>query len=590
MINYTRFSLALSVLLAAFCICGQTYAQGDTSDTRELAPVEVLTKERMKEQVAAKVNAEAIEQLRDIQTSLEVKKIERDALRAKINQAGDNVPPELTRAMEELNSEITLLRETFEQIAIGGVDLSVFGVEDSQFDWREELVTIVKPLLENVKDLTEKPRKIENLRRIIGEKQAAITASEEALASIDKLLNVAQDEKVIADLTSIEQQWTSRRADLERAVQLAEYQLHNLEGQDVAWFQVMANSTKEFIHGRGLTILLVLLVSLCIWGFTRALLWLVRRRSTSNDEQEVKTHYRVAAYGYKIFTVVLIAIGAMMVLYFRQDLLLLAIMVVVFIGAALALKNLLPKYIAESRLLLNIGSVRERERVMVNGVPFQVLHINMHTRLANPELSGALRLPLYQLHEMNSRPLRGDDTWFPSRTGDWILDDDGQPLEVLEQTIETVKLRDVASMTQLIPTADYFAARYRNLSTLDGFRVATIFGVDYALQTTPHQEISALFKSGLEKYIQDKPYVDDVIEVNADFHSAGDSSLNYLVFLELKPSGASHYNRIRRHLQQACVTVCNEQGWSIPFPQLTVHQPSLHAHQSNNNETRTSKS
>ena len=164
--------------------------------------------------------------------------------------------------MEELNSEITLLRETFEQIAIGGVDLSVFGVEDSQFDWREELVTIVKPLLENVKDLTEKPRKIENLRRIIGEKQAAIAASDEALASVNKLLDAAQDEQVIADLTSIEQQWTSRRSDLERAVQLAEYQLHNLEGKNVAWFQVMANSAKEFIHGRGLTLLLVLLLSL----------------------------------------------------------------------------------------------------------------------------------------------------------------------------------------------------------------------------------------------------------------------------------------------------------------------------------------
>lgn len=64
----------------------------------------------------------------------------------------------------------------------------------------------------------------------------------------------------------------------------------------------------------------------------------------------------------------MIAVAIMMVLYFRQDLLLLAIMVVVFIGAALALKNLLPKYVAEGKLLLNMGSVRERERVIYNGV------------------------------------------------------------------------------------------------------------------------------------------------------------------------------------------------------------------------------
>jgi small-conductance mechanosensitive channel len=582
MTKHIRLLLAFATLLSLVCATG-SIAQTTDSDQTELAPEEVLSKERAKEQVEAKVNAEAIEQLRDIRISLEVKTTERDELRTKINDAGENVPPELSQAMEELNGEISLLRETFEQIAIGGVDLSVFGVEEAQFDWREELVTIVKPLLENVKDLTEKPRKIENLRRIIDEKNAAMDASDEALASIDQLLSAAEDEEVIADLTSIKQQWTSRRADLERAVQLAEYQLHNLEGKGVAWFEVMSTSAKEFVYGRGLTLLLVLIVALLIWGFTRLLLWLVRKRSTANDDRSLKTHYRVAAYGYKIFTIILMAIGAMMVLYFRQDLLLLAIMVVVFIGAALALKNLLPRYIAESRLLLNIGSVRERERIMVNGVPFQVLSINMHTRLANPQLSGALRLPLYQLHEMNSRPLKGDDTWFPSRTGDWVLDDDDQPLEVLEQTIEMVKVRDVASMSHLIPTPDYFAAGYRNLSTPDGFRVATIFGVDYELQSTPHTEISQLFKAGLETYIKDKPYFDDIVAVDADFHSAGDSSLNYLVYVELKPEAASHYNRIKRHLQQSCVTVCNEQEWSIPFPQLTVHQPNLVARQTKDN-------
>jgi hypothetical protein len=50
-----------------------------------------------------------------------------------------------------------MLEKTFEQIVIGGVDLSLFGIEDEPFDWREELITVVKPVIENVKSLTEKP-------------------------------------------------------------------------------------------------------------------------------------------------------------------------------------------------------------------------------------------------------------------------------------------------------------------------------------------------------------------------------------------------------------------------------------------------
>jgi hypothetical protein len=35
---------------------------------------------------------------------------------------------------------------------------------------------------------------------------------------------------------------------------------------------------------------------------------------------------------------------------------------------------------------------------------------------------------------------------------------------------------------------------------------------------------------------------------------------------------AGSYWTVGRIIQQACVTVCNEHGWIIPFTQLTVHQ------------------
>ena len=571
--NYQRLILLLILVLVMVNTPGigqeiveRPILEGDT--TR-------LSKEQQQTLIDNSAKAEAMEQLRDIALSLSVKTTQRTALRQQIQRAGDSVPIELNDSIAILNREINLLEETFEQIAIGDVDLSVFGLEEEKFDWREELITIVKPLLENVKSLTETPRKIENLRRVIGDKTASAEASLKALASIKRLQEESSNKVVSLELDAIEREWLNRKEALERAIQLAVYRLNNLEGKDVDWFDVATSSATEFFNGRGLTLLLVLVVALFINAFMRLLLWIAQARSVGKRDRTVKTHYRLVAYAYKILTVILIAVGTMMVLYFRQDLLLLAIVFILLIGAALALKNLLPRYIAEGRLLLNIGSVRERERVMYDGVPYQVLSINMHTRLANPEITGALRLPLRQLHDMISRPVTSNATWFPSSKGDWVLDDSEMPMEVLEQSVETVKLRDVNAMTRLIPTAEYYASQFRNLSKDDGFRVAIVFGLDYATQSIPNQDISDLFAAGLKQSFQGMPFEKSVTALDADFHSAGESSLNYLMIAALRPDAAGYYKRIKRQMQKSCVVVCNEQGWSIPFPQLTVHRATL---------------
>lgn len=57
-----------------------------------------------------------------------------------------------------------------------------------------------------------------------------------------------------------------------------------------------------------------------------------------------------------------------------------------------------------------------------------------------------------------------------------------------------------------------------------------------------------------------------------DFKEAGANSLDYLILVSMDGAAAAQYFKLGRLLQQACVRACNEQGWTIPFPQLTVHQ------------------
>jgi len=64
------------------------------------------------------------------------------------------------------------IRETsvaIEQIAVGSVDLEVLVDEQTEIDWRRELNQILTPVLQSLKRVTEKPRKIEQERNNIAQ-------------------------------------------------------------------------------------------------------------------------------------------------------------------------------------------------------------------------------------------------------------------------------------------------------------------------------------------------------------------------------------------------------------------------------------
>jgi hypothetical protein len=58
-----------------------------------------------------------------------------------------------------------------------------------------------------------------------------------------------------------------------------------------------------------------------------------------------------------------------------------------------------------------------------------------------------------------------------------------------------------------------------------------------------------------------------------EFNEAASSSLNLLLVAGFTGAGAEYYWSIRRFLQRASVSACNQYGWTIPFDQLTVHLP-----------------
>ena len=71
--------------------------------------------------------------------------------------------------------------------------------------------------------------------------------------------------------------------------------------------------------------------------------------------------------------------------------------------------------------------------------------------------------------------------------------------------------------------------------------------------------------------VAEEGYKDDVQNIRVEFESAADSSLNLVVVADFKGSVADIYMRLRRAIQRWCVDACTENGWDIPYPQLTIH-------------------
>jgi hypothetical protein len=309
-----------------------------------------------------------------------------------------------------------------------------------------------------------------------------------------------------------------------------------------------------------------------MWMFTRLLLWLVKQsQREKSGNKRLKVHYRLASYAFTLLTTLLIIASVIVVFYVRGDMLLLALSLVALAVTVLGMRNFLPQYIAEAKLMINVGAVREGERMIYDGLPWEVCTINIYSILKNPELDGIKRLPLAALRDMTSRPC-SSEAWFPTSKGDFILLADGLLAEVVMQTPEMVYLKAKGGMHRNLPARDFIGMGVLNLSRGESFSVITVFGIDYEHQDIALSKVPKAFHAALKDALKDAGLGEHLKDVLVELKGAGASSLDYLIKINVKSSAAPLYLMLERLLQQTCIQVCSQYGWGIPFPQITVHQ------------------
>jgi small-conductance mechanosensitive channel len=500
-----------------------------------------------------------------------------DSKRASVREASEQLkkltdPAEKLEAEQKIGrirNEIASLQRSFDHIALGGVNLSMLAEQpDQKIDWREELEEISRPLISGLKEITAKPRRMDALRRDIDQYEEQLARIDRALASLHQFRDQTLPAAVGDPVNLLASEWQLRHDDTQRALEIARYKLDSLKVEGTTWQASAKEAARGFFLGRGLTLLIAAVVGVAIWLMLKGLLELYWRWLYRAHKDVGIARAPLVIYAYRLFTAIMIVFALLMVFYIRGDVLLITLALLALAGVALSLRQTLPRYTAELRLLLGIGPVREEERMVYQGVPYRVESLSVYTILRNPSLEGVLRLPLHDMSEFTSRHA-GDEPWFPCKAEDYILLGDGSFGRVLRQTIEIVEVL-VRDARMQIATADFLGQNIRNLSR-EGFGVAVTFGIDYQHQGICLDEVPLLLRQAIITRFDLAGLKDDIRELVVEFKEAGASSLDYQVYMVLEGTAAKAYFKSQRLIQQACVDTCNREEWTIPFTQVTIH-------------------
>lgn len=477
---------------------------------------------------------------------------------------------ELVR-LQTLDADIAEVQESFTLVALGTVDVSNFADQEEQpFNWQQELSDVAAPIIESVKGLTQKSQQMNDLRNIIARKQEQKSTAENAIAAFEQRKELPLTEATLQKLDASIGEWSLKLQTVDDRLSSSQDRLAILEETEVPLSSRLRSGTRAFVLGRGLTLLLSILSAGAAYLFMRALWWVVSNKFITKDVRRKAVWFRLASYAYALFTGLVMFAAFIAVLNLREDTLLLAIALVLVIAAVLGLRHVLPGYVQETKLLLNIGPVREDERINLNGLPWNVESLNLQTVLRNPSLNGVIRLPIADLKGLTSRPYR-DKLWFPTNKGDFIILPNDAFAQVAEQTPELVQLRIRGGMMESIPTADFFAMPIINLSRGETFGVSQSFGLDYSIQQKALDTIPETLKSVVQQTLRNLGHPQAAETLIVDLEEAGASSLNFLVFARFPSKHADSYFMFQREILKACVKACNEHGWSIPFPQMVMH-------------------
>jgi hypothetical protein len=472
--------------------------------------------------------------------------------------------------LDELEADLVATTRNLKEIAAGADIAGLRAVEEKKFSLQEELFALLKPALNEMKDMTSHVRVKSELRDKIADYREKLPIAEHAVANLLGLLETAESKPLRDYLQALLAEWQKQLTFIQSELQSAEFQLNKIEESEASLAEASQSYLKSFFQKRGLYLTIALLVVAGVLLASRLTYRAMLRLVPGYRAEHRSFRLRLLDLVHRVLTALLVILGPMVVFYVAEDWVLFSLGILLLLGIALTLRTALPRYWKQMQLFLNVGSVREGERIELDGLPWLVRRINFYSDLENPAADIRQRVPIDDLVGLKSRPFKRDDPWFPCLRGDWVLLGDGMRGKVTGISQELVQLVARGGAHRTYQTADFLSLSPLNLSR--NFRLKETIGISYNLQRESVSSIPGLLHAHVEQRAAEEGYGDRLLNLRVEFERANTSSLDLVVIADFDGSLGDLYNRLRRCLQRWCVEACNEHGWEIPFTQLVLHQ------------------
>ncbi len=527
----------------------------------------------VEEQQAEQVHGpeEMLKSLLELQANLQ-EEISLSKKRVK-GSTSDAEKADLEEEIAQLDKQLSETSSDFERIATGVEPAMFLEKKPQPFSWKDEMATLLEPAVKELKRFTEKARKKTDLKENIEELTLLTTAAGAAVIHLNLLVEEAEDKAVKKQIQALEPEWINVEKRVRNKLELAQRELSQLEKQEGSLVESSQESLRSFFKARGLYLIIAVLTFVVILVSFRLLYRLVVALSVrvvkGKDEQPFQV--RLLYIMFQVLSVIFAVVGLFFVLYLAEDWFLLSMAIVFFLGLAWTIRQGLPRLWQQGRLMLNIGSVRENERVILHGVPWKIVSINVFSKLVNPSLDVELRVPIEDLIGLASRPWNPEESWFPCKKGDWVVINGASRAKVVSLSHEQIEVVERGGRRITYPTDVFLGSSPANLSR--NFRLRVPFGVSYDLQDKVTSEIPAIMLDYLNQRMEEEGYMKNCLNLQVEFYQAGASSLDLLVLGDFEGKVADISKRIERAIQKWCVECCTKNTWEIPFPQLTIHKP-----------------
>lgn len=517
-------------------------------------------------QISTKVAPEKLRVLRVLKRNLDWIRLEIQKKESSLSSTGNN-DPKLQKAVEDLRHRQEEAQENF-LLAASDVNYELVAHAPTPVEKRDllkELQEVVAPILDNFRRMSARPRRLEAMKNRVhrlSEQYSNGQLAQENLTLIQAQVEPALFDEIEATKKIIQ----DKQEELQVEIDTLQGKLAQESKHDKSVFETATDLVKEFIQNKGKNLFFSILAFILILALAnmfreKVLVPKILNRSTSSLAKTVD-----ALYG--IFAVIFAFLGLLLVLYLFNDWFLVTLTILLFMALIWSFKNFAPQFFQEMRLVLNLGTVKEGERVMLGGIPWLVKKLGMTSTLINPNLQGGvIRLSSQDLLKLTSRQWNQSEPWFPSQVNQWVLLSDHTYGKVLFQGPDQVVLTLFGGTQKFYRTEDFLKLSPQNFS--HGFKLTQTFALHSSLQKMIIEEIPQKAQEQLTVALK-KNHPQTFLDLHVEFHSSEDNGL--LIWLSSHWAGEEAGNRfeLMREINQGLIRLCNENGWKIPVKQFQV--------------------